>query len=203
MAGIGSGVGVVVAQLYGGKRYNETSRAVHTSLVFGLLLSLVLTVVGYIMLEPMLRLLGTQEVYMENAILYLRITFLGIVATAVYNFGASILRATGDSRTPLVIGAISGLINVIFNIFFVCVFKMSVDGVAIATICSGVCSFLATLAATPFVDYIQANGLVIFGMQVYAQQALATVSMFIKLLVAVLLMTMGKAKDDELSYADC
>ena len=77
------------------------------------------------------------------------------------------------------------------------------SGVAIATICSGVCSFLATLAATPFVDYIQANGLVIFGMQVYAQQALATVSMFIKLIVAVLLMTMGKAKDDELSYADC
>ena len=136
MAGIGSGVGVVVAQLYGGKRYNETSRAVHTSLIFGLLLSLLLTVVGYMTLEPMLRLLGTQEVYMENAILYLRITFLGIVATAVYNFGASILRATGDSRTPLVIGVISGLINVIFNIFFVCVFKMSVDGVAIATIIS-------------------------------------------------------------------
>ena len=136
MAGIGSGVGVVVAQLYGGKKHDETSRAVHTALMFGLVLSLGLTAVGYIALEPMLRLLGTQDVYMENAILYLRITYLGIVATAIYNFGASILRATGDSKTPLVIGAISGLINVIFNIFFVCVFKMSVDGVAIATVIS-------------------------------------------------------------------
>ena len=136
MGGIGSGVGVVVAQLYGGKRYNETSRAVHTSLVFGFILSLALTVVGYLTLEPMLRLLGTQDVYMENAVLYLRITYLGITATAIYNFGASILRATGDSRTPLVIGAISGLVNVVFNLGFVCLFNMSVDGVAIATVIS-------------------------------------------------------------------
>lgn len=136
MAGIGSGVGVVVAQLFGGKRHEETSRAVHTSLLFGLILSLSLTVVGYITLEPLLRLLGTQDVYMENAVLYLRITYIGIAATAIYNFGASVLRATGDSRTPLLIGATSGLINVLFNLFFVCVFKMSVDGVAIATVIS-------------------------------------------------------------------
>ena len=136
MAGIGSGVGVVVAQLFGGKRHDETSRAVHTSLLFGLMLSLTLTVVGYLSLEPMLRLLGTQDIYMEKAVLYLRITYIGISATAVYNFGASILRATGDSKTPLLIGAISGLINVIFNLFFVCVFGMSVDGVAIATVIS-------------------------------------------------------------------
>ncbi|MBR5140794.1 MAG: MATE family efflux transporter [Clostridia bacterium] len=136
MAGIGSGVGVVVAQLFGAKRQDETSRAVHTSLLFGLILSLSLTVVGYLTLEPLLRLLGTQDVYMEKAVLYLRITYIGIAATAVYNFGASILRATGDSRTPLVIGATSGLINVLFNLFFVCVFKMSVDGVAIATVIS-------------------------------------------------------------------
>ena len=76
------------------------------------------------------------------------------------------------------------------------------SGVAIATICSGVCSFLATLAATPFVDYIQANGLFIFGMQVYAQQVLATVSILIKTIVAILLMTTGRTKEDELAYAD-
>ena len=136
MAGIGSGVGVVVAQLYGGKRYGEASRAVHTALLFGFVLSLVLMGVGYATLEPLLRLLGTQDVYMANAVLYLRITYIGIVATAVYNFGASVLRATGDSKTPLVIGAVSGLINVLFNLFFVCVFGMSVDGVAVATVLS-------------------------------------------------------------------
>ena len=136
MAGIGGGVGVVVAQLYGGRRHAETSRAVHTALLFGFILSLCLTGVGYLTLEPLLRLLGTQDVYMDNAVLYLRITYIGIVATAVYNFGASILRATGDSKTPLIIGATSGLINVIFNIIFVCAFHMSVDGVAIATVIS-------------------------------------------------------------------
>ena len=153
MAGIGSGVGVVVAQLYGGKRYDETSRAVHTSLVFGFALSIVLTAVGYLTLEPLLRLLGTQDVYMENAVLYLRITYLGITATAIYNFGASILRATGDSKTPLVIGAISGLLNVVFNLFFVCVFKMSVDGVAIATVISQYFS-----AATVIIVLIRRKG---------------------------------------------
>ena len=145
MTGIGSGVGVVVAQLYGGKRCDETSRAVHTALMFGLMLSLVLTGVGYLTMEPLLRLLGTQDVYMENAVLYLRITYSGIAATAVYNFSASILRATGDSKTPLVIGAISGLVNVIFNLFFVCVFKMSVDGVAIATVISQYFSAVAVM----------------------------------------------------------
>lgn len=136
MTGIGNGAGVVVAQLYGGKRHSETSRAVHTGLLFGFALSLLLTFVGYLTLEPLLRLLGTQDVYMPGALLYLRITYIGIVATAVYNFGASILRATGDSKTPLLIGAASGLINVIFNLIFVCAFKMSVDGVAIATVIS-------------------------------------------------------------------
>ena len=136
MAGIGGGTGVVIAQLYGGKRYAETSRAVHTSLILAFALSLGLTVIGYLTLEPMLRLLGTQEIFMENAKLYLEITFIGIVATAVYNFGASILRATGDSKTPLIIGTVSGLINVVLNLFFVICFKMSVDGVALATIIS-------------------------------------------------------------------
>ena len=153
MAGMGSGVGVVVAQLYGGKRYNEVSRAVHTSFLFGFLLSIFLTAIGYVTLEPLLRLLGTQDVYMENATLYLRITYIGITATAIYNFGASILRATGDSKTPLIIGAISGLVNVIFNIFFVCVFNMSVDGVAIATVISQYFS-----AATVIIVLIRRNG---------------------------------------------
>ncbi len=136
MGGIGGGTGVVVAQLFGAKREKETGRAVHTALILAALLSLSLTVVGYIVLEPTLRLLGTQEEFMSGATLYLSITYIGIVATAVYNFGASILRAVGDSRTPLIIGAVSGLLNVIFNVIFVCAFGMSVDGVAIATIIS-------------------------------------------------------------------
>lgn len=145
MSGIGGGVGVVVAQLYGGKKHDETSRAVHTSIMFGFILSFVLMIVGYLTMKPLLRLLGTQSVYMDNAVLYLRITYIGIVATAVYNFAASILRATGDSKTPLIIGALAGLINVLLNLFFVCVFKMSVEGVAIATVASQYFSAIAAI----------------------------------------------------------
>ena len=136
MAGIGAGTGVVVAQLFGAKREKETSRAVHTAMVLAFVLSLVLTGVGYLSLEPMLKLLGTQDKFMPGATLYLSITYIGIVATAIYNFGSSILRAVGDSKTPLTVGMISGLVNVALNILFVCGFKMSVDGVAIATVVS-------------------------------------------------------------------
>lgn len=136
MNGVGAGGGVVVSQLFGAKRHDETKRAVHTALILAVFLSLALTAVGYITLEPTLRLLGTQDKFMANALLYLRITYIGILATAVYNFGAAILRAVGDSRTPLIIGAISGAINVLLNLIFVCCFDMSVDGVALATIVS-------------------------------------------------------------------
>lgn len=136
MSGVGTGGGVVVSQLFGARRHGETKRAVHTALILAVFLSLALTVVGYITLEPTLRLLGTQDEFMANALLYLRITYIGILATAVYNFGAAILRAVGDSRTPLIIGAISGAINVTLNLIFVCCFGMSVDGVALATIAS-------------------------------------------------------------------
>ena len=136
MAGIGGGTGVVVAQLFGAKREKETSRAVHTAMILAFVLSLALTGVGYLTLEPLLKLLGTQDEFMPGATLYLSITYIGIVATAIYNFGASILRAVGDSKTPLIIGMVSGIINVVFNIVFVCLFGMSVDGVAIATVMS-------------------------------------------------------------------
>ena len=136
MAGIGGGTGVVVAQLFGAKREKETSRAVHTAMILAFVLSLALTGVGYLSLEPMLRLLGTQDEFMPGATLYLSITYIGIVATAIYNFGASILRAVGDSKTSLIIGMVSGIINVVFNMLFVCLFGMSVDGVAIATVMS-------------------------------------------------------------------
>ncbi len=136
MAGIGGGTGVVVAQLFGAKRERETGCAVHTAMILAFVLSLALTGVGYLTLVPTLELLGTQAEFMEGATLYLSITYIGIVATAVYNFGASILRAVGDSETPLVIGMLSGLVNVLLNLVFVCGFGMSVDGVAIATVVS-------------------------------------------------------------------
>lgn len=136
MVGIGSGSGIVVAQFYGAGRREDTSRAVHTSMLLAVLVAVIFSGIAYATEVPLLKLLGTHEVFMAPACLYLNIVFVGIFATAVYNFGAAILRATGDSKTPLIISMVSGLINVLLNIFFVTVCDMSVEGVAIATVIS-------------------------------------------------------------------
>lgn len=147
MIGVGAGVGVLVSQYYGAGKREETSRSVHSSLVLGIILSLSLMVLGLVTSEPLLRLLDTREEFMASAILYMNIIYLGLLGVAIYNIGASILRAVGDSKTPLNVGMISGLINVVLNLVFVVCFKMSVAGVAIATIVSQYYSAVAVVIA--------------------------------------------------------
>ena len=95
-----------------------------------------LAVIGIVFCKPILTLMGTKESFYSNSVLYMTIICIGVPASSVYNFGASILRSIGDSKTSLYILAASGVVNVILNIVFVCAFGMSVDGVAIATIIS-------------------------------------------------------------------
>ena len=136
MIGVGAGAGVVVAQAYGAKDDKAVSRSTHNAVILGLLLSTVMTVIAFTTAAPLLRLLDTEETLFDSALLYLNIIYSSIFASAIYNIGASILRAIGDSSTSLNIGMISGLINVILNLFFVIVCGMSVAGVAIATVIS-------------------------------------------------------------------
>lgn len=134
ITGTAAGTGVVVAQCIGAKRDNDVSRAVHTALIFSLFAGLSLGAIGLIISRPALELIGTQAVLLDNAVLYMRIICLGIPATAIYNFGSAILRSAGDSKTPLLILTSTGIVNVVLNLFFVIVCKMTVDGVAFATI---------------------------------------------------------------------
>ncbi len=134
LMGIAGGAGVVIAQSYGAKEFDKLSRAVHTAVIFSLVGGVFFSVIGFILTRPALVLMGTKSEIMEWACLYLHIICLGIPASAVYNFGAAILRSVGDSKTPLYILSSSGIINVLLNIFFIMVCNMSVDGVAIATI---------------------------------------------------------------------
>lgn len=136
LIGIGAGAGVVVAQAFGSKRDEDVSRAAHNAFLLSFAIAAVLTVVAYSTAAPMLRLLDTKDDVFDSALLYISIIYSSIFATSVYNIGASILRAVGDSTTSLNIGMISGLINVLLNIFFVVVCDMSVAGVAIATVIS-------------------------------------------------------------------
>ena len=134
LMGIAGGAGVVVAQSYGAKEFDKLSRAVHTAVIFSAVGGIFFSIVGFLLTRPALELMGTKSEIMEWACLYLHIICIGIPASAVYNFGAAILRSVGDSKTPLYILSSSGIINVILNVFFVLVCDMSVDGVAIATV---------------------------------------------------------------------
>ena len=138
--GIAVGGGIVVSQLFGAKKHSEVSDAVHTALTFSVFAGLFMGALGFIISPYVLELLGTKPELIDNANLYFRITMLGFPASMIYNFAASIIRSVGDSKTPLIILSISGLLNVLLNILFVLAFHMTVDGVAYATVLSQVAS---------------------------------------------------------------
>ena len=147
LMGIAGGSGVVIAQSYGAKDYKRLSSAVHTSMIFSAIGGVAFCLLGLIVSRPALIIMDTQDELLELAVLYMRIICLGIPATAVYNFGAAILRSVGDSKTPLIILSSTGVLNVLLNLFFVICCKLSVSGVALATI-------LAQYASAIVVVYI-------------------------------------------------
>ena len=134
--GFSAGAGVIVASHFGAKNEEKLSKSIHTSMLLALFAGITISAAGLIFSRPILELMGTKAELFDGAILYLRIICIGIPANIIYNFGASILRSIGDSKTSLYILAFSGLLNVIGNIIFVTVFDMTVDGVALATIIS-------------------------------------------------------------------
>jgi putative MATE family efflux protein len=131
--GLSVGTSVIVAQEYGANRPEDISRSVHTSLLVSVISGLIVMAIGLSLCEPMLVLMGTPEDILPLSVLYMKIYFLGIPASMVYNFGAAILRAVGDSRRPMYYLVISGVANVFLNLFFVVVLHMGVDGLAWAT----------------------------------------------------------------------
>ncbi len=142
---IATGGGVIIAQAYGAKDFSRTSRAIHTAMTFSFIAGLALGALAFALSSPMLELLGTKAEVFSRALLYFRIICVGIPAITVYNFGAAVLRSTGNSRTPLFILGASGLLNVVLNLFFVIVCHMTVDGVALATVISQYISAVAVL----------------------------------------------------------
>lgn len=134
--GLSAGTSVVVAQDYGANKLDDVSRSVHTSIYVGIISGFIVMVIGLIFCEPLLVMMGTPEDIIGLSVLYMKIYFLGVPASMVYNFGASILRAVGDSRHPMYYLIISGVANVFMNLFFVIVLHMGVDGLAWATILS-------------------------------------------------------------------
>ena len=134
--GISVGVNILAARYIGCRDDDGVNRTVHSAITLSLLLGVVTFLLGWFLSAPMLELMGTPEDVLGLSSLYLRIYFIGIPGSLIYNFAAAILRAYGDTRRPLVFLAISGVLNVFLNLFFVIVCKLDVAGVAIATVIS-------------------------------------------------------------------
>lgn len=134
--GLSVGSNVVVARLLGEENHQGVQDAVHTSVAISLLSGIFLAFLGFFLARPLLTMMGSPEDVIDLSVVYVRIIFLGMPVQMVYNFCAAILRAAGDTKRPLYFLTISGVVNVILNLLFVIAFKMSVAGVALATVLS-------------------------------------------------------------------
>jgi len=143
--GMSVGTNVLCARYFGAKDGKALSETSHTSIVFALMIGAILTVVGWFSAGPLLQMMDVPHEVLPLATLYMKIYFLGMIPSLVYNFAAAVLRAVGDTKRPMYFLTLSGVINVLLNLLFVIVFKMDVAGVAIATIISQAVSALLTV----------------------------------------------------------
>lgn len=140
--GLSVGSNVLTAQYYGAKKDSDLKETVHTSMLLSFYSGIILTVIGLIGARGLLELMQAPPEVLELAVLYLRIYFLGMTSTMVYNFGSAILRAVGDTKRPLYYLLSAGIVNVLLNLFFVIACHMGVAGVALATVISQTISAL-------------------------------------------------------------
>jgi len=143
--GLSVGAGVTVAHGLGSREDEVVHRTVHTALPTALVSGAVLTIVGVAFSETFLTMMGTPEDVLALSSLYMKIYFCGITFTMVYNFCASILRAVGDTKSPLIFLSVAGVINVLLNLIFVTQLHMNVAGVALATTISQAVSAVAVV----------------------------------------------------------
>lgn len=145
--GFSVGSGVSVAHGIGAEKEEDVRRVVCTSVPLAVICGIILTVAGVACAEYILRLMDTPDDVLPLSTAYMRIYFCGIVSSMLYNFGSAIIRAAGDTKSPLIYLTIAGIINVILNLFFVMVLNMNVAGVALATVISQTVSALLILRA--------------------------------------------------------
>lgn len=144
-SGLVIGIGIIVSQFYGAKDEQQVRNTIANSIYVLVTAALAVSVLGILLCPALLRLLQTPEHIMEDATLYLRTTCAGIIAIALYNGVAAVLRALGDSRTPLYFLILSSVVNVILDLVFVIYCDMGVFGVALATIISQAVSAVTCL----------------------------------------------------------
>ncbi len=143
--GVSLGANVLAARFYAAGKDKEMSETVHTAITLALVSGVVMAVVGLVFSRWALEIMGTPADVIDQSTLYMRIYFLGMPFFMVYNYGAAILRAVGDTKRPLMFLVVAGVINAVLNMFLVIAFHMGVAGVAIATVISQMISCLLVL----------------------------------------------------------
>ena len=145
--GFSVGAGIVMGQSVGAGKKKDIDETLNTSVFLGIVSGVFVGIVGFFAAPAIMSMMDTPEDVLPKSVLYLRILFVGMPANMVLNFGAALLRSIGDSKRPLYYLSFAGVINVLLNLFFVIVFKMDVDGVAIATITSQIVAATLTVAS--------------------------------------------------------
>ncbi len=151
-AGLATGGSVIISQCYGAHEYGKLRHAVHTTIALALILCAVATPVGILIVKPMLQLMATPSDVLPQAQLYLRVYFSGIAGLIMYNMGAGILRAVGDSRRPLYFLCITAVVNTVLDLVFVIKLRLGIAGVAYATIISQFLSAVLVLWSLSHTD---------------------------------------------------
>ncbi len=143
--GISLGTNVLAARFFASGKMKEMSETVHTSILFAAISGVFMMIIGILFSRFALELMGTPDNVIDMAALYLKIYFVGVPFFMIYNYGAAVLRAIGDTRRPLIFLMISGVVNAILNLILVIVFHLDVEGVAIATVISQMISCILVL----------------------------------------------------------
>lgn len=138
--GLSIGANVIISRYLGEDDKTSVRKATHTTILISLISGIIIMCIGLIITRPILTLMSTPDDIIDLAVVYLRIYFLGMPFIMLYNFGSAILRSRGDTKRPFICLLISGVVNVLLNLFFVIVCGMSVAGVGIATVISNIIS---------------------------------------------------------------
>lgn len=150
--GISLGANVLAARFYASGKNKEMSETVHTSIALAFVSGMIMAVVGLLFSRLALEIMGTPDNVIDQSTLYMRIYFLGMPFFMLYNYGAAILRAVGDTRRPLMFLVVAGVTNAVLNMILVIVFHLGVAGVAIATIISQLISCILVLRCLYMTD---------------------------------------------------
>lgn len=143
--GLSIGTNVVISRFLGAQNDKQVKKAVHTSLVLSVISGIIIALIGELIAKWLLVIMSTPAEVLDQALLFLRITFIGMIFLTIYNFESAVLRASGDTKRPLYCLLISGVINVSLGLFFVVICKLDVAGVALATLIADATSALLLL----------------------------------------------------------